>query len=95
MGHLSACGSKIARKIESTVTKEVHGEEYGGGGKLASLAYYGSRYYRGSCGISSVREVAKEFSFGTPIVAMRERERKEKNPYGEIGYSRYFVSRMR
>lgn len=62
---MSACGSKIARKIESTVARErmhegLPGEEEVG---LAPLAYYGSRYR------AEPREVAEEFSFGTLIVA--------------------------
>jgi len=50
-----------------------------GAGRLASLAYYGSWYYRGARGILSAREVAEEFSFGTSIVVMvRERGRQGK-----------------
>lgn len=87
VGHLSARGSKIARKIESAAANEgVHARQEG-----LYPVYYGSRYYRG---ISRARQVAEEFSFGISIDAIsQEREREEKSAPREIGYPRYFASR--
>jgi len=85
-------GPSVRLWFENCAENRKHCHERGAwgeirGGKLASLAYYGSRYYRGARGISSAREVAEEFSFGTSIVAMRggerEREREREREKGE------------
>ena len=84
-------GPSVRLWFENCAENRKHCHERGAwgeirGGKLASLAYYGSRYYRGARGISSAREVAEEFSFGTSIVAMRggERERERERERRKI-----------
>lgn len=80
--HMSACGSKIARKIESTAAPRERMHE--GRRELASLAYYyGSQCYRAARGISRSREVGEEFSFGNIDGRSRwKRRKKEKKGRG-------------
>lgn len=96
MGHLSACGSKIARKIESAAraTSSHRGRK---GWVGLHLVYYGSRYYRRPRrGIETPVKWLKNFRAGyRRDRAEREREREKvrgKNPRREIGYPRYFAS---
>lgn len=78
MGHLSACGSKIARKIERARRRAARRNAGGAGGeggeegekeKNASGVLWLSALSRG---ISRVREVAEEFSFEISTVAREE-----------------------
>lgn len=65
--------------------------------ELTSLAYYGSRYYRGTRGISRPREVGEEFSFGASMVAMpmrkREKGKKRERKRGEKSVWRNWIPR--